>query len=474
MKHRLLFSCLLSFSLVLQGQVTDGLVGAFNFTKGSFSDATGRHDCQFSSAGDNKYALAPDRFGNDSCAIDFQGLILSAGGNARDITTEVSVSLWIKTTDTPGGHRYILTKYGYNQTDVPIAGYSMIFNDSVRFDSRDEYYLHNDYLVSNYSEKSVNDGEWHHLAGITRNLADTEETVLEIWIDGTMARSSNYQGLTNKLNNPVRNLCIGGSDFYPATPAFRGLIDDIRIFNRALDSVETVQIMNEQNPFLAPEIEISAAKLTTCAGSPIQFEAVTTDTDSIEWYFGDGSVSKETAPLHTYSEAGSYTVTAVATNGDNGIRSSDTIQGGINVSPVYFDTVTVEIEDTELPYAFGTQSLTEGGIYTETFQSVGSCDSTVTLTLNVIATGLRDAPQTRNDISVWPSPSNGIVFVRVDYHRATLANVAVVNMMGQEVYKKTVPSGSPERMDLSLLRKGLYLVKVKCQDKYSVHKILIE
>ena len=145
---------------LLAGQVTEGLVGYFPFTNGSFTDESAYQDGLLSNVGDNTYYLVQDRFGNDNCAIDFQGAVINAGSNPRDISSEVSISLWIKTNDAPDGHRYIITKYGYNFTDIPIAGYSMIFSDSVRFDSRDEDWRHNDYMVSDYSETMVNDGEF--------------------------------------------------------------------------------------------------------------------------------------------------------------------------------------------------------------------------------------------------------------------------------------------------------------------------
>jgi hypothetical protein len=51
--------------------------------------------------------------------------------------------------------------------------------------------------------------------------------------------------------------------------------------------------------------------------------------------------------------------------------------------PIYNETDALTICDNELPYAFGTQSLIAEGDYTELFQSISGCDSTVVLTLTV-------------------------------------------------------------------------------------------
>jgi hypothetical protein len=53
----------------------------------------------------------------------------------------------------------------------------------------------------------------------------------------------------------------------------------------------------------------------------------------------------------------------------------------LKVNPVYNTTITTTVYSDELPFTFGSQALTEEGTYHESFLSVNSCDSLVTLTL---------------------------------------------------------------------------------------------
>ena len=53
------------------------------------------------------------------------------------------------------------------------------------------------------------------------------------------------------------------------------------------------------------------------------------------------------------------------------------------VKPISETTDEKNICASELPYQFGSQSLTTGGVFTETFNAVNGCDSVVTLTLNL-------------------------------------------------------------------------------------------
>jgi hypothetical protein len=53
------------------------------------------------------------------------------------------------------------------------------------------------------------------------------------------------------------------------------------------------------------------------------------------------------------------------------------------VNPVYDESISESVCDSELPYIFGSQTLTTSGDYTETFKTINGCDSIVTLTLLV-------------------------------------------------------------------------------------------
>lgn len=464
----------LTIGSLLSGQVSEGLVGDFPFTGGSFEDLSGYEDGALSSsAGDGTYYLVPDRFGNADCAIDFQGAVVSAGRNARDIHSEVSVSLWIKTTDIPDGNRFVVTQYGYNFTDVPMAGYSMMYYDSVRFDSRDEDWHHNDYMVSDYSETLVGDGEWHHLVGVTKNSSSSEEATLEIWVDGVKENSITYAWNITELDNPLQSLCIGGSENYNTAPTFKGVIDDIKIYNRGLDSAEVVQLFNASDPLVQPTVEISASETAVCANTPVQFDAVTSDADSIVWDFGDGSVSHEEAPLHAFAEAGNYTIIATAINEGSGLSSSDTIEGGITVYPQYQDTIYLDVPEGDLPYQFGTQSLSAEGTYTETFQTIHSCDSVVTLHFGIIPTGIGEEHGDM-ELLVRPNPSQGMFQVELNSSFTGPSHFTVYNATGAQVFLKTEPASRQVHIDLRAHEPGIYFLRVQNGNRLLVRKLMLQ
>ncbi len=81
----------------------------------------------------------------------------------------------------------------------------------------------------------------------------------------------------------------------------------------------------------------------------------------------------------TLTETGTYSELFTSISG-----CDSTVVLNLNVNPVYNETDAVSICEGSV-YEFGTQSLTESGVYTELFTSVSGCDSTVVLTFTVLS-----------------------------------------------------------------------------------------
>ena len=111
MKKIILILQILMITSLINAQVTEGLVGHFPFTNGDFTDLAGYQDCVLSTNGDSIFFLTEDRFDNPNYAIDFQGAVLNGGITSRDITNEVTVSLWMKTTLIPEDTKFVINKY---------------------------------------------------------------------------------------------------------------------------------------------------------------------------------------------------------------------------------------------------------------------------------------------------------------------------------------------------------------------------
>lgn len=252
MKKLLFTVFVLLISELICGQVTNGLVGYFPFTEGSLTDLAEYQNCVLSANGDSTYYLVEDRFGNPDCAIDFQGAVLNAGINGRDITNEITVSLWMKTTQIPEEVTFIINKYYCIE---PPLGYMFTFmEESISFAGRDN--TANGYMHSGGSETDINNGEWHHIVGLVRS-----EGIWELWIDNQKETYTIYSAI-NQLNHYFCDLGIAGPNQVVNTGIYNGALDDIRFYNQALDSLEIDSLFNEPNPFTSSyELSLNSSEI---------------------------------------------------------------------------------------------------------------------------------------------------------------------------------------------------------------------
>ena len=83
----------------------------------------------------------------------------------------------------------------------------------------------------------VNDGNWHHVAAtLSRHALD--EVSNRIYIDGVLCAMLDY-GSVGFIGGEDQEVLIGAN--YPDEPwgdFFEGVIDEVEIFNRALDEAE--------------------------------------------------------------------------------------------------------------------------------------------------------------------------------------------------------------------------------------------
>ncbi len=134
---------------------------------------------------------------------------------------------------------------------------------------------------------------------------------------------------------------------------------------------------------LNPSAVLSASTIKLCVNGEISFFADTVDITNIEWNFGDGKTSNLVNPFHVYETAGKFKVSATVSHVESDRIKTVFLADSVSVYPVYNDTINMEVCSADLPYRFGTANLSETGMYTGVFQSVNGCDSSVTVNLIV-------------------------------------------------------------------------------------------
>ena len=231
-----------------------GLVAAWGFEEGagtSTADASGNGNNGAISAA----AWTPlGRFGN---ALSFNGtssLVRVAGSPSLNLTSAMTLSAWIRPTAPQSGWRTIIQR----QVDAYLL-HAGSADGPLRPAGGGTFAGSVDYVAGPTASPA---GAWTHLA-VTYDGA-----ALRLYVNGTQVATRARTGTIETNNNP---LWIGGNS--PYGEHFPGLIDEVRVYNRALTQAA---IQTDMNTPIAP------APDTTPPTAPTDLAATAAGTTRID------------------------------------------------------------------------------------------------------------------------------------------------------------------------------------------------
>jgi len=207
-----------------QEPVTDGLVSYWTFdnVKNSIvEDAWGKNDGTIQ--GDPKMVVG--KVGN---ALEFDGkkdYIEVPDSDSLDITDEITVEAWVKPDEAAGyGATFRTIAAKDKHASQPYGFYWDSTNGELEFVVNDA----SDRLTVAY-DYNGKVGTWVHLA------ATYDGAGIKIYVDGDVIGSKAY---SQKLFVDDGILCIGRDPDFGSDRYFPGVIDELRIYNRALTEAE--------------------------------------------------------------------------------------------------------------------------------------------------------------------------------------------------------------------------------------------
>lgn len=228
MKFILTLFTLLSTIATLAQVPTSNLQGLW-FFDGNANDSlsTGNNGNVFGAQ------LVNDRCGNPNSAYSFDGVddYIEFTTDTLDVADEVSVSLWFRsnTNDLDA----ILSKYSWTN-DI---GYVVQFDSygAPEFRGRDG---NNDFSETGTDDISRLDNKWHHFVGIT------DGPIWYAYIDTVLVGSFNNSHTSVNIGSCSLPLTMGRLAEYTGASwrYFSGELDDIAIYNRAINFQEIIAL----------------------------------------------------------------------------------------------------------------------------------------------------------------------------------------------------------------------------------------
>ena len=200
-----------------QISIINGLVAYFPFN-GNANDSSGN--------GNNGIVtnaiLTTDRFGKPNSAYNFDGngdYINCGNKSILNLTGAISISVWVLANNFNTDHG-VISKMNASTT----SPYGLVTNNNrMRWD------IGNEFIFSN----TINSGQWINII----STYDPKTLVKNLYVNGVL--SSN--GIATKTSIPVNtdNLYIGAHQPSKLTTwSWDGKIDEVRIYNRVLNSTE--------------------------------------------------------------------------------------------------------------------------------------------------------------------------------------------------------------------------------------------
>jgi PKD repeat protein len=145
-------------------------------------------------------------------------------------------------------------------------------------------------------------------------------------------------------------------------------------------------------------------------GDSVQFYSNSNDIHF--WYFGDGGNSNEKNPAHIYQDTGTYYVTHSVTN--------------------------------------------------------LACWDGADTTLRIVVTSIEDLVQ--DQVSIYPVPANDVLYLYMTENiKNRLKKITIFNQIGQAVLNMQPTN----KIDVTLLRPGIYFIEIKTKDKRFIEKLII-
>jgi len=226
--------------LVLVSNVLAGLVAHWEFDDGAgiaaIDSSNNSHDGTLQ--GDPQWV--PGIIGSGALSFDgSDGLVDVDHDESLSITNELTITVWVKLNDLNTYYFLVCKQPSGTAGDNYPGNYEFrteINSGALQFGHQE---TEGEQYTFYTSDSSIAVEQWHHVA-VTVIKGD----LVEFYIDGVAAGSSEQSTNFGVLNNePVR---IGGrKDGYSF---FNGILDDIRLYDRALSAVQIKKLYNGNPP----------------------------------------------------------------------------------------------------------------------------------------------------------------------------------------------------------------------------------
>src|SRR3989339_770572 len=231
------------------------------------------------------------------------GYVSVADKSSIDITNAITLEAGVKSevVDQDGSTRRVIDKGATYALGASDKAYFKLYLDGIATEA-----------LKTWSSSDAN--VWHHLVGTY------DGTAMKLYQDGVNVANTSASGLISTNDNGLQ---IGRQS--DTSGRFKGLINEVRIYNRALTNVEIQNHFNPPPPPVdnPPTINITAPANNSVVSEVVAIEGTATDDNGISkvcFYMNNVLKSTDTTAPYTYSldttqyTNGTHIIKAIATD----------------------------------------------------------------------------------------------------------------------------------------------------------------
>ena len=516
MKKILLLTITICLSSISFGQVpsyvpTDSLVGWWPFN-GNANDESGNGN----NGTVNGATLTTDRYGNANNAYDFDGIDDFINiGNLIEINgvSEMTWSAWVNPSNISLENAVISKRSIDTQNDY-MALYLTNYNcnsNSVRNSIASSSVSPNHTHSGGSLDSVLSPNNLYHIAMVFNGAANTNSEKLKLYLNGVLQtldyrnNSSCSSTLIPSLT-PINNIDVyfgaASPGSFPAlgTSWFEGKIDDIGIWNRALDSCEILNLYNSSlgcgcSPTTATDTQSACDSYTWIDGNTytasnntatytltnalgcdsvvtldLTINSATVDAGNDQTVcLGCADIPDDSATLIA-TGAQSYSWDNGVTNGVAFLPSTTslyTVTGTDANGCTATDTVTVFVGNRDCAsftltgldsVVYNNQTYYQTTLDTVIYTNVSGCDSIEYLDIIINHTGIGE--NILKEVEVYPNPTSDIITLKGINSLTDVSYIHLLDNKGAIIKKIGI---NETQVDLSSLSTGIYFIEIKHQ-----------
>ncbi|MFY8022205.1 MAG: PKD domain-containing protein, partial [Bacteroidia bacterium] len=225
------------------------------------------------------------------------------------------------------------------------------------------------------------------------------------------------------------------------------------------------------------------------------------------WEFGsNGATSTEANPVFNFPANGSYIVKLTVSNAFDSSFASKTVEVFATEKPAanftftqdtttgsrkfnFTNTTDTKGYATTYQWDFGvagatstdenpTYTYTSNGVYTVRLIASNSfLSDTITKTINVIATSVKEVKESITELSIYPNPAQTEVNFNFNLNTSENVSIEILDMNGRRVQMMPTTSMNAGNYtingDVSMLQQGIYFAKISTENSSITQKLVI-